>query len=350
MKTKSIVRDILLALLVLVLINGFEYLRDNRLPNFKKQAEFCVYPSMTSEDVLAVIDSLAGVRKEYSLKRCFRKKKVGEYLKPGHYTVLPSNSSAYIARMLNNGWQTPVKVTLSGNLRIKSNIAAKISSQLLIDSASVHAALENDSLLSEYGFCSRDVFSLLFPATYEMYWTADMKDFLNKQKQALDAFWTAENKALASDLGLSEKQVSVLASIVCGETNITSEMPLIAGVYLNRLAIGMPMQADPTIAFCYDYRLGRILKEHLSVDSPYNTYTHKGLPPGPICVPTADALRAVLNPDYGSNTRGNGNLYFCASPDFSGRHVFARTLSEHNGNAASFRRALDRRMKSKGGN
>lgn len=342
---KSIIRDILLAVLVLVCWNGFQYVADNRLPNFRKQAEFYVYPSMTSEEVFSVIDSLSGVRRQNSLKRSFRKKKVDEHLTAGHYTVLPSNSSAYISRMLNNGWQTPVKVTLSGNLRIKGNIAAKISSQLLIDSASVHAALENDSLLSIYGFCSSDVFSLLFPATYDMYWTADMEDFFDKQKKAQDAFWTEENRTLASNLGLNEKQVSVLASIVCGETNLSSEMPLIAGVYLNRLSIGMPLQADPTIAFCFDYRLGRILNEHLKVDSPYNTYTHKGLPPGPICVPTAEALKAVLNPDYGGVARGKGNLYFCASPNFSGRHVFARTLSEHNRNAAAFRNALNKRTR-----
>ena len=119
-------------------------------------------------------------------------------------------------------------------------------------------------------------------------------------------------------------------------------MPKIAGVYLNRLKIGMPLQADPTVAFCYDYQLNRILLKHLEVDSAYNTYTHTGLPPGPICVPTRAALEAVLNPDFGG-TWGAGNLYFCANSDFSGTHVFAKTLSEHNRNAAAFQAELNRR-------
>lgn len=141
-------------------------------------------------------------------------------------------------------------------------------------------------------------------------------------------------------------EVAVLASIVNGETNNEAEMPLIAGVYLNRLKSGWPLQADPTVAFCFDYSLGRILNKHLSVDSPYNTYKHTGLPPGPICVPTKAALDAVLNPDFGGE-RGRGNMFFCASVAFDGTHVFARTLSEHNRNAEAFRRELTRRSKLK---
>ena len=106
----------------------------------------------------------------------------------------------------------------------------------------------------------------------------------------------------------------------------------------------MPLQADPTIAFCFDYKLSRILNRHLTVDSAYNTYIHAGLPPGPICVPTRAALEAVLNPDFGG-TWGNGNFYFCANPDFSGTHVFARTLADHNRNAEAFRAELNRRSR-----
>ena len=183
------------------------------------------------------------------------------------------------------------------------------------------------------------MFALLMPATYEMYWTASAEDFLDRQKQAYDAFWNSDNDAKAEALGLSRLEVSTLASIVDAETNHDEEMSLIAGVYLNRLRLGMPLQADPTVAFCFDYKLTRVLNKHLQVDSPYNTYKYPGLPPGPICVPSRAALEAVLNPDYGG-APGRGNLFFCANPDFSGTHVFARTLSEHNRNAAAYRRAL----------
>ena len=318
---------------------AFRWLRDNKLPNFTMTAEVYVYPGTTAEEALEMISDEAGVRSRRSLERVFLKKRVSQYITPGHYTVSPSSSSVYVARMLNNGWQTPVKVTLSGNLRIKGNIAAKVASQLLVDSATVRRAFDDDELLSRYGFDSGNMFALLMPATYEMYWTASAEDFLDRQKQAYDAFWNSDNDAKAEALGLSRLEVSTLASIVDAETNHEEEMPLIAGVYLNRLRLGMPLQADPTVAFCFDYKLTRVLNKHLQVDSPYNTYKYPGLPPGPICVPSRAALEAVLNPDYGG-APGRGNLFFCANPDFSGTHVFARTLSEHNRNAAAYRRAL----------
>lgn len=335
----------ILALLVVVAIGallGYNWLRDNKLPNFRKQAEIYVYPGIPAGEVLDMIADKAQVINRKSLERCFAAKQVEQYLTPGHYTVSPRDASVYVARMLNNGWQSPVRLSLTGNLRIKSNIAAKIASQLLLDSATVHKALNDDKLLAEYGFTPRNVFSLLTPDTYDIYWTASVADVLDKQKAAWDAFWTPERDAKAKALRLSRQEVSVLASIVKAESNHEPEMPRIAGVYLNRLKVGMPLQADPTIAFCYDYKLNRILNKHLEVDSAYNTYTHTGLPPGPICVPTRAALDAVLNPDFGG-TWGAGNFYFCANPDFSGTHVFARTLTEHNRNAGAFRAELNRR-------
>ncbi|MBQ9449950.1 MAG: endolytic transglycosylase MltG [Bacteroidales bacterium] len=335
---------ILLALVVLAIgaVLGYSWLRDNKLPNFRKQAEIYVYPESTADEILDLIADKAQVISRKSLERCFQSKQVAEYLTPGHYTVSPGDASVYVARMLNNGWQSPVRLSLTGNLRVKSNIAAKIASQLQLDSATALRALSDDKLLAAYGFTSRNVFSLLMPDTYDIYWTASMVDVLDKQKAAWDAFWTPERDAKAKALRLTRQEASVLASIVKGESNYEPEMPRIAGVYLNRLKVGMPLQADPTIAFCYDYKLSRILNKHLEVDSAYNTYTHTGLPPGPICVPTRAALEAVLNPDFGG-TWGAGNFYFCANPDFSGTHVFAKTLSEHNRNADAFRAELNRR-------
>lgn len=339
---------IFLALVVLAIgtLLGFNWLRDNKLPNFRKQAEIYVYPGTGADEVLEMIADKAQVISRKSLERCFRAKQVEQYMTPGHYTVSPGNPSVYVARMLNNGWQSPVRLSLTGNLRIKGNIAAKIASQLLLDSATVHQALNNDQLLASYGFTPRNVFSLLMPDTYDIYWTASMEDVLDKQKAAWDAYWTDGRDGKAKALRLSRQQVSVLASIVRAESNNEAEMPRIAGVYLNRLKIGMPLQADPTIAFCYDYKLSRILLKHLEVDSAYNTYTHTGLPPGPICVPTRAAMEAVLNPDFGG-TWGAGNLYFCANADFSGTHVFAKTLAEHNRNAQAFQAELIRRSRAR---
>ena len=334
----------LLAILLIGALLGWNWLRDNKLPNFRKQAEIYVYPEMDAGKVLEMIADKAQVISRKSLERCFTAKRVAEYLTPGHYTVSPRDPSVYVARMLNNGWQSPVRLSLTGNLRVKSNIAAKIASQLLLDSATVYKALNDDRLLADYGFTSRNVFSLLTPDTYDIYWTASMADVFDKQKAAWDAYWTPERDAKAKAIRLTRQQVSTLASIVKAESNNEAEMPKIAGVYLNRLKIGMPLQADPTIAFCYDYQLNRILNRHLEVDSAYNTYKHTGLPPGPICVPTRAAMEAVLNPDFGG-TWGAGNLYFCANADFSGTHVFAKTLTEHNRNAAAFQAELNRRSR-----
>lgn len=308
---------------------------DNKKANFRKEAVIYVYPGEELSDVFSRVADSADVINLKSLRRAFSAKQVAEYMTPGRYVVKPSSSSVYVARMLNNGWQSPARVTLSGTMRQKEVIARKISSQMLVDSATVYAALCDDSLLAQYGYNSQNVFSLFIPDTYEMYWTAGIDEILKKQKEANDAFWTDERLAKAEKQHLSREEVSILASIVSGETNYEPEMPSVAGVYLNRLRIGMKLQADPTVAYCLDYGVSRILLKHLEIDSPYNTYMYAGLPPGPIAVPSKACLDAVLNPDR------HGYLYFCANADFSGTHKFAVSYSEHLKNAREFQTALN---------
>lgn len=327
------------ALLIAAAFKVWCYLSDNKLPAFRQDTVLLVYPETSADDVYVALIQQAGVKRPYSLRRTFKNKQVATYIKPGRYEVHADNTAAYVARMLNNCWQSPAKLVLSGTMRLKSQLAAKISSQLMIDSLEVIKALESRPFLSQFGFTPDDVFSLFMPDTYEMYWTATMEDVLKKQKEAYDRFWTPERQEKARKQGLSQKQVSILASIVKGETNFEPEMPKIAGVYLNRLHKGMKLQADPTIAYCYNYELNRILFKHLNVDSPYNTYKHAGLPPGPIAVPTRACLEAVLNPE--------GNyLYFCANPIFDGSHSFATSYQEHLQNARAFQRALNQRQAS----
>lgn len=325
----------LLLAIVVVGVFGGRWYGDNRKSNFSGKADLYVYPGESVADVLASIpDSVVSRRR--SLSRVMASLSDSD-LKPGHYVVEKGKPSVYVPRMLRAGWQTPVNLTLSGMMRQKGAIARKISRQMLIDSSSVAQALNDKALLASYGFTPEDVFSLFIPDTYQVYWTDSMKDILDRQKAAYDAFWTADNLRLASAQGLSPKEVSVVASIVKAESNHEPEYPSIAGVYLNRLHQGMRLQADPTVAFCFDYEPTRILYKHLEVDSPYNTYLHEGLPPGPICVPDKPSLNAVLNPDR------HGYLYFCASAAMDGTHKFASTLSEHSRNAREFQRALDLR-------
>jgi UPF0755 protein len=243
--------------------------------------------------------------------------------------------------MLVFGWQTPQDLVLSGTMRSKDRIAKKISTQMMVDSASVADALNDKDFLAGYGFTPENVFALILPDTYQMYWTASVEDIFDRLKKEYDAFWTPERDAKAKAQGLNRMQVSVMASIVSGETLKDFEYPVIAGVYLNRYKKGMKLQADPTIAFCYNYTLDRILKKHLQVDSPYNTYKHVGLPPAPINVPPKACLDAVLDPAK------HGYIYFCASEEFDGTHRFAVTYSEHLKNARKFQRALTARNKAK---
>ncbi|MBE6238470.1 MAG: endolytic transglycosylase MltG [Bacteroidales bacterium] len=317
------------------------YYSDNKKPNFTEDYVLYVRPETTVAQVIDSLQTGAGVLRPRSIERCFKKLEVASKMKPGRYVIEPSFPSVYVARMLVFGWQTPQNLVLSGTMRNKGRIAKKISTQMMVDSASVAQALDSADFLKGYGFTPENVFTLILPDTYQMYWTASVEDIFDRLKKEYDAFWTPERDAKAKAQGLSRMQVSTMASIVSGETLKDFEYPVIAGVYLNRYKKKMKLQADPTIAFCYDYKLDRILKKHLKVDSPYNTYKYVGLPPAPINVPPKACLDAVLNPAK------HGYIYFCASEEFDGTHRFAVTYSEHLQNARKFQRALTARNKAK---
>lgn len=329
-------------LVALGLICGFvagRYYIDNRKTNFTDKYVLYVYPDMTAGQVLDSLQANAGVVRPKSLARCFEKMDVPSGMKPGRYIVDESCTSIYVARMLVFGWQTPQNLTLSGTIRTKGRLAKKISTQMMVDSVDVHAALDDAEFLAEYGFTPENVFAMILPDTYQMFWTASVKDIFDRFKKEYDAFWNEDRLAQARTQRLTPMQVSVLASIVSGETLKQFEYPVIAGVYLNRYRKGMKLQADPTVCFCYDYKLDRVLKKHLTIDSPYNTYKYAGLPPAPINVPPKACLDAVLNPE------NHKYIYFCASPAFDGTHRFAVTYTEHLKNARAFQRELTARRK-----
>lgn len=317
------------------------YIADNRKPCFTEDYVLYVYPDTDPGTVLDSLVSGAGALRRGSLERCARKEGLGAGMKPGRYVIEPSFTAIYTIRMITRGWQTPQNLTISGTIRSKGRLARKISMQMMVDSSQVAEALEDTAFLAGYGFTPENVFAMILPDTYQMYWTASVKDIFDRLKKEYDVFWTEERKSAAAAQGLSPYEVSVLASIVSGETLKAFEYPKIAGVYLNRLRKGIRLQADPTIAFCYGYTLDRILKKHLKVDSPYNTYKFRGLPPAPINVPPKACIDAVLHPDE------HGYIYFCASPEFDGTHRFAVTYKEHLRNARAFQRALTVRQREK---
>jgi UPF0755 protein len=286
-----------------------------------------------------VLDSLLSgglVRNEKSLRRVL---KGFPSFEAGHYRVDATCSSMYVGRMLSKGWQTPVNLTLSGSIRTPEMLARRIGSQMLADSAEVAGFILSPDSLARYGVEPPQLFTIVIPDTYEMLWTASVREIMDRLAREADAWWTEERKNAALAQGLTPQQVSVLASIVDGETRYVPEQPKIAAVYLNRLRSGMKLQADPTVAFCFDYKLRRILLSHLQVDSPYNTYLYFGLPPGPISCPPKSCLEAVLHPD------SHNYLFFCADPSFNGSHRFAASYSEHLANARAYQRALNERNK-----
>ena len=325
-------------------VTGFFFGRwynDNRRPNFTEKYVLFVRPETSVQTVIDSLVSGAGAQRPRSLERCFEEENLAACMKPGRYVIEPSFTSIYVARMLTHGWQTPGNMTLSGTIRTKARLAQKIATQMMVDSASVAQALDSAEFLKGYGFTPENVFAMILPDTYQMYWTASVEEIFDRLKKEYDTFWTPERLDKAKAQKLNQMQVSVLASIVSGETLKSFEYPRIAGVYLNRYRKGMRLQADPTVAFCFNYEPDRILKKHLKVDSPYNTYKYAGLPPAPINVPPKACLEAVLSPE------NHKYLYFCASPDFDGTHRFAVTYSEHQKNARAFQRELTRRRSQK---
>lgn len=336
MKKYIIISAAVAAMALACIFAGLWY-TDNRRPNFRHSQVLYVYPDMTASQVLESLDTVA--LRPRSLARAFDKQDVAQKIKPGRYVIEPSSTSMYVARMVSFGWQTPQNLTLSGTIRTKGSIARKISSQMMVDSASVASALDSAEFLAGYGFTPENVFAMILPDTYQMYWTASVKDIFDRFKREYDVFWTKERLAKAKAQRLSPMEVSVVASIVSGETLKSFEYPVIAGVYLNRYRKGMKLQADPTVCFCWNYELDRVLKKHLTIDSPYNTYRYAGLPPAPINVPPKACIDAVLDPDK------HGYIYFCASPEFDGTHRFAVSYSEHLKNARAFQKALTARRK-----
>lgn len=259
-----------------------------------------------------------------------------KYIKSGHYIIKNGLNNNQLLNMLRSGSQTPVKFTFN-NIRTIEQLAARIDEQLEIDSTAFLEAVKYNSQLSDKGFDQYSKVSAFIPNTYELYWNISADEFIEKMIHEYEKFWNEERLEKANKIGLSPIEVSILASIVDKETTKVSEMPRIAGVYINRLNNGWMLQADPTLVFALgDFEIKRVLDKHKEIDSPYNTYKNIGLPPGPICSPSIAAIDAVLNAE------NHRYFYFCAKDDLSGYHVFAKNIKEHNSNANKYRKALNK--------
>ena len=258
-----------------------------------------------------------------------------EAVKPGLYKVEPKMSNLQLVRMLRSGAQLPVKVTFN-NVRTKKDLAEKITANLEVTEEQFLNLIQDSVYIRKFDFEEETVMSMFIPNTYELWWNTSAESLFDRMYKEYQNFWTEERKQKAQALGLSLKEVSTLASIVQAESQKADERPRIAGVYLNRLRIGMPLQADPTLVFAAgDFSIKRLTSVQMAIDSPYNTYKYAGLPPGPINLPDINSLNAVLNAEQ------HRYMYFCAKEDFSGYHVFAINYNEHINNALRYQRALN---------
>lgn len=259
-------------------------------------------------------------------------------VKPGRYKIPAGMSIFNLVRMLRNGRQTPVDFVIT-KIRTKEQLAAKMGKDFEFDSLAAISFLNNNDSLRAYNFDSNTVMAAVLPLTYQSKWNTTPKAVFEKFYDAYKIFWTGERKKKATAKGLTVNQAVTMASIIDEETNATAEKPVIASVYLNRMAKGMPLQADPTVKFALkDFGIKRVLFKHLEVSSPYNTYKNRGLPPGPICTPMQETVEAVLNAPI------TNYLYFVASPAFDGTHVFSATYQEHQKLATAYQKALDERF------
>ncbi len=266
-----------------------------------------------------------------------RKKNYPAAIRPGRYMIGKSMSYNGLINLLRSGRQSPVNITFS-NVRTLNDIAGKFGKQLEADSTQIVRFFSDESNYSADGFKKENVISIFLPNTYEFYWNTNAKGLYTRMLKEYKLFWNDSRLSKAKAEGLNPVEVSILASIIDDEVVKRDEKPRIAGVYLNRLKRGIPLQSCPTIKFALnDFTITRVLKKYLLVDSPYNTYRHSGFPPGPIGCASIEGIEAVLNAE------NHDFLYFAAKPDFSGYHNFSRTLSEHNKYALLYQKELDKR-------
>jgi UPF0755 protein len=289
------------------------------------------------EQVIDTLESNLIIKNPKVLDWLAHKKNYPGLIKPGRYVIAGNQSYNGLINLLRSGRQSPVKLTFN-NVRTLNQLAGKIGKQIEADSSQIISFLSDDSNYIPDGFKKENIIALFIPETYEFFWNTDTRGLYTRMLKEYRKFWNEVRLAKARSKNLDPFEVAILASIIDDEVVKKSEKPRIAGVYINRLKRGIPLQACPTIKFALnDFTITRVLYKHLQTDSPYNTYIHNGFPPGPIACPSVEGIDAVLNAEE------HDYLFFAAKADFLGYHNFSRTLAEHNHYAALYQRELDKR-------
>ncbi|HEY0897617.1 MAG TPA: endolytic transglycosylase MltG, partial [Sphingobacteriaceae bacterium] len=287
------------------------------------------------EEVMKGLSAEKILKDEISFRTAAEEMNYGPKIKPGRYKFSKGAGNRQLINMLKAGNQAPVNLFFR-SIRQKNEFAGRISKLLEADSAELVHLLDSEAYVKQFGFNKETVYAMFIPNSYEMYWNTSAEEFFERMNKEYEKFWTSERTEKARAAGLTPVQVSILASIVDAEALHDDEMPMIAGLYLNRIRKGIRLQADPTVIFAAgDFTIRRVLNKHLRISSPYNTYLNAGLPPGPIMMPSINAIDAVLN------HKKHDYIYMCAKDDFSGYHNYAVTEAQHLVNARKFQQALN---------
>lgn len=337
--SKRSLLTIIVLFVIVIVVSVFFYMRSIISTGFNIDKTVYIYVDNNKDykSILAQLDTTAHIENMSSFIRLSDFYDYPDNIRTGRYAITPGMTVRQVVSMLKSGSQTPLKLKFN-NVRTKEDLALRLSSQLMLSEDEIMSSLNDSLTCAKYGFTTETIDCMFIPNTYEVYWDISTDKLLQRMDNEYNRFWNEERKSKAKQQGLTPIETSILASIVEEECSFTDEYPMVAGLYLNRLRQGILLQADPTVKYAVgDFSLKRILFAHLGTDSPYNTYKHIGLPPGPIRVPSIKGIDAVLNPAQ------HNYVYMCAKEDFSGRHNFAVTHAEHSRNANRYRAALNAR-------
>jgi UPF0755 protein len=332
---KKIITITAVAVISALMIYGFVLISQIFSANTKfEEKELYVYVPTGANytDVKKILEPY--IKNFENFEMVANKRSYPENVKSGRFLLKKDMNNIDLVRAMRSN--VPVKLAFNNQERLE-NFAGRVGSEIEADSLSLMKAFKDSTFLATNGFNEDNVFAMFIPNTYEIYWNTSAEKFRDKMIKEYHNFWTAERIEKAKKQGLTPVQATILASIVHKESVKKDERPRIAGVYLNRLRLEMPLQADPTVIYAlklrdnnFDQVIKRVFYNDLIMKSPYNTYVNVGLPPGPIAMPDITALEAVLNPEK------NDYIYFCASVERFGYHEFAATLAEHNVNAKKY--------------
>lgn len=322
---------------LLIIVGAVYFYFFSSFSTMKTTQYVCIDNDDTADSVYAKLSTFSSMHGMTAFRTIARHAHYEQNIRTGRYAIRPGEGAFRVFRHIKNGNQTPVNLTIP-EVRTIDMLAGTLSKHLMLDSLTILKALRDNNICEKYGYDTLSIPAMFIPNTYEVYWNITLNKFMDRMERENKKFWNFERTQKAQAASLTPIQVATLASILDEETSNNGEKPMIAGMYINRLHAGMPLQADPTIKFAWKrFELHRIYDNLLYIHSPYNTYKNIGLPPGPIRIASVAGIDAVLNYVH------HNYLYMCAKEDFSGTHNFARTYDEHMQNANKYSKALNER-------